>query len=208
MQDAYVEKVVDTLNDLPNVLWMVAQEAARSTWWNDHHIAPSQILRVQQAVSASDRIWRGRAAFVDSILINSDADWIAPSARLSPTTSCGTGTPPCKVSINDSDHSFFGLWNDNEQERRHFAWQNFMNGNQVMFMDPYVVSYPREGRNLCVSPVSGICTAPGCTMDDNFRDIFGYILQIFAKAEHGQRDATGSLCSHGILPGANTGRRR
>ena len=26
-QDAYVEKVIDTLNDLPNVLWIVSEEA-------------------------------------------------------------------------------------------------------------------------------------------------------------------------------------
>ena len=39
-QDAYVEKVIDTLNDLPNVLWIVSEEApANSTWWNEHLIA-------------------------------------------------------------------------------------------------------------------------------------------------------------------------
>ena len=27
IQDAYVKKVIDTLNDLPNVLWIVSQEA-------------------------------------------------------------------------------------------------------------------------------------------------------------------------------------
>src|SRR5216684_1388705 len=39
-QDAYVEKMIDTLNDLPNVLWIVSEEApADSTWWNNHQIA-------------------------------------------------------------------------------------------------------------------------------------------------------------------------
>jgi hypothetical protein len=38
-QDAYVEKMIDTLNDLPNVLWIVSEEApANSTWWNTHQI--------------------------------------------------------------------------------------------------------------------------------------------------------------------------
>ena len=32
-----------------------------------------------------------------------------------------------------------------------------MTGNQVLFMDPYVVYYPREKRNLCLSPVNAIC---------------------------------------------------
>ena len=39
-QDTYVEKVIDTLNDLPNVLWIVSEEAPnKSIWWNDHQIS-------------------------------------------------------------------------------------------------------------------------------------------------------------------------
>jgi hypothetical protein len=39
-QDAYVEKVIDTLNDVSNVLWIVSEEAPdNSTWWNGHQIA-------------------------------------------------------------------------------------------------------------------------------------------------------------------------
>jgi hypothetical protein len=28
LQDAYVEKVIDTLNDMPNVLWVVSEESS------------------------------------------------------------------------------------------------------------------------------------------------------------------------------------
>jgi hypothetical protein len=39
-QDAYVKKTINTLNDLPNVLWIVSQEAPEnSTWWNNHLIS-------------------------------------------------------------------------------------------------------------------------------------------------------------------------
>lgn len=39
IQDAYVEKVINTLNDLPNVLWIVSEEAPlASKWWNSHLI--------------------------------------------------------------------------------------------------------------------------------------------------------------------------
>ena len=35
-----MKKVIDTLNDLPNVLWIVSQEApGNSKWWNSHLIA-------------------------------------------------------------------------------------------------------------------------------------------------------------------------
>ena len=40
LQDKYVDKTVDTLNDLPNVLWIVSEESpASSVWWNSHLIA-------------------------------------------------------------------------------------------------------------------------------------------------------------------------
>jgi hypothetical protein len=31
IQDAYVERVIETLNDLPNVLWAISEEATVST---------------------------------------------------------------------------------------------------------------------------------------------------------------------------------
>ena len=55
-------------------------------------------------------------------------------------------------------------------------------------MDPYVVYYPRQNRNLCVSPVNGICSAPDPRWD-NFRDNLGYILAILAQAEPRERHA-------------------
>ena len=39
-QDAFVDKMIDTLNDLPNVLWIVSEKSpASSVWWNSHLIA-------------------------------------------------------------------------------------------------------------------------------------------------------------------------
>ena len=67
-----------------------------------------------------------------------------PPRRISPTRSCGRGKPACKVNINDSDHSYFGIWNDSPQAVRNYFWINFTSGNQTLFMDPYVVYYPRK----------------------------------------------------------------
>src|SRR4029078_188792 len=100
--------------------------------------------------------------------------WIAPAVKISPTASCGTGSPKCKVNINDSDHSYFGIWNDSPQVNRNYFWINFAQGNQTLFMDPYVVFYPREKRNLCPSPVNGISSAP-CARGENGRKPMGFI---------------------------------
>jgi hypothetical protein len=88
------------------------------------------------------------------------------------------------------------MWNDTAQQNRSYAWENFMAGNQVLFMDPYVVYYPRENRNLCVSPVNGICRAPDARWD-NFRDNLGYILRYSRKLNLAAVRVRSSLCSTG-----------
>jgi hypothetical protein len=194
-QGAYVKKAIDTLNDLPNVLWIVSEEAPKnSIWWSKH------LISVVRAYEKGKRYQHpiGYAISAeppdDKVLYNSDADWVAPAARISPVKSCGDGKPACKVNINDSDHSYFGMWNDTPQKNRNYAWENFTNGNQVLFMDPYLVYYPREKRNLCVSPSNGIGSKPDPRWD-NFRNNLGYILRYSRKLNLARVTPGSSLCS-------------
>jgi hypothetical protein len=196
LQDTYVKKVIDTLNDLPNVLWIVSEEAPmKSFWWNDHLIS---LIKAYE----SDKRFQHPVGYAapenppDSIVYNSDADWVAPAARISPQRSCGTGKPACKINVNDSDHSYFGMWNDTPQQNRNYAWENFMTGNQVLFMDPYVVYYPREHRNLCLAPTNGIGNKPDPRWD-NFRKNLGYILQYSRKLDLARVVPMNSLASTG-----------
>jgi hypothetical protein len=193
-QDAYVKKTIDTLNDLPNVLWIVSQEApSKSTWWNDHLIA--LVREYEQSKNHQHPIGYGVLEnSKDSILYNSHADWVAPAVRVSQSRSCGTGKPACKVNINDSDHSYFGMWNDTPQVNRNYAWENFTTGNQVLFMDPYLVYYPRQKRNLCPSPVNGIGSKPDPRWE-NFRHNLGYILRYSRKLNLTNVTPRDALCS-------------
>jgi hypothetical protein len=195
-QDAYVDKVIDTLNDFPNVLWIVSEEApAHSTWWNKHLI---EHLRSYESGKPRQHPI-GYAALTgapDAILYNSNADWVAPSARISPPTSCGKGNPACKVNVNDSDHSYWEMWNDTPQTNRNYAWKNFLNGSQVLFMDPYVAFYPRQNRNLCIGPAHAICQAPDPRYD-NFRDNLGYTLRYSRRLNLTNVTPRGSLSSTG-----------
>jgi len=197
IQDAYVKKVIDTLNDLPNVLWIVSQEApVDSKWWNSHLIALVRSYEARKPLHHPIGYGALDGLRDDAAIINSDADWIAPSARISPTTTCGSGHPSCKVNINDSDHSYFGMWNDSPQVNRNYFWINFTNGNQLLFMDPYVVHYPREKRNLCPSPVNGIGSGPDPRWD-NVRDTMGFIrdyadrMNLAAMTPQGKLSSTG-----------------
>jgi hypothetical protein len=195
-QDAYVDKLIDTLNDLPNVLWVVSEEApADSAWWNSHLIAHVRAYEARKP--AQHPIGYGTLIRTpDKIIYDSDADFVKPQVRISPTTTCGSGHPKCKVNINDSDHSYFGMWKDTPQVNRNYEWENFMNGNQVLFMDPYAIYYPREERNLCGSPKNMICSEPDKRYD-NFRENLGYILRYSRRLNLGRVKPQNTLASTG-----------
>jgi hypothetical protein len=196
LQEAYIRKTIDTLNDLPNVLWLVSEEAPmKSTWWNNRLI--TVVRAYEQGKPFQHPI--GYAApdnVPDSIVYNSDADWVAPAARVSPERSNGTGRPARKVNINDSDHSYFGMWNDTPQKNRNYAWENLMSGNQVLFMDPYLIHYPRENRNLCLAPVNGVGSSPDPRWE-NFRTNLGYLLRYSRRLNLANVLPRSSACSTG-----------
>lgn len=175
LQDAYVRKTIDTLSDVPNVLWMVSEEAPKeSAWWNAHLV--DVVKSYEQTKAKKHPVGLGVTNDSDdAALYSSNADLVAPGVRISPAASCGTGTPMCKVNVNDSDHSYYSaMWKDPEQDVRNYFWENFAAGNSVVFMDPYNTYYPREGRNLCASPVDGFCSGVD-TRWENARATMGYI---------------------------------
>jgi hypothetical protein len=175
IQDAYVRKVIDTLNDLPNVIWEQSEEAPdNSTWWQGHMVDLIHTYEVGKPLQhpvlyATLNV----SAINDQGLYDSKAEAAAPAVRISPTSSCGSGTPQCKVNINDSDHTYFGMWNDSAQTNRNYLWQNFTNGASVIFMDPYLINWTSGNRNLCGNPVNGVCNTPDSRWN-NFRDNLGY----------------------------------
>jgi len=202
IQDAYVEKVINTLNDLPNVLWIVSQEAPLdSKWWNGHLIAFVRSYEAGKPLQHPIGFGMLDGDLKDSIIINSDADWIAPMSRISPTQTIGIGNPARKVNINDSDHSYWEIWNDSPQANRNYFWINFTQGNQTLFMDPYVVYYPREHRNIPQSPVNGIGKGPDMRWE-NVRNTMGYIrdyadhMNLAAMTPQGKLSSTGHVLAN------------
>src|SRR5216684_8525929 len=181
-QDAFVQKAIDTVNDQPNVLWEISEEAPdNSTWWQGHMIdlihSYEATKPFQHPVGYPSLNVSGAS---DTSLYNSDADWIAPKANLSATNNCsGTGTPKCKVTINDSDHSYFYVnfldssGNVLNQSVRNYIWGNFTSGSMVLFMDPYEIFWTANNRNVCSSPTNGVCPAPDAKYN-NVRDNLGY----------------------------------
>jgi hypothetical protein len=191
VQDAYVRHVVDTLNDLPNVLWEVSEEApSNSTWWQNHMIS---LLHTYEAGKPLQHVvgYPILTGGSDATLYASAADWVAPSAHIAPTSNSGN-----KTIINDSDHSYFGMWNDSAQTNRNWIWENFTSGASVLFMDPYEIYWSSGNRNLCSSPINGVCNGVDHRWD-NFRDNLGDALSyanrmnLAAMTPQGGRSSTG-----------------
>ncbi len=205
IQDEYVKKVITSLNDLPNILWIVSQEApADSRWWNYHLISLIRSVEGELPLRHPVGIGAIDGDLHDSIIINSDADWIAPMTRISPVVTSGRGNPARKVNINDSDHSYWEIWNDSPLVNRNYFWINFTQGNQTLFMDPYLLYYPRQNRNLPLHPIHGIGIAPDARWE-NVRSTMGYIRNYAERINLASMKPHGELCSTGHALAGNSG---
>jgi len=191
VQDAYVRHAVDTLNDLPNVLWQVSEEApGNSMWWQNHMIDLLHSYEAGKPLQhvVGDAVLTGG---LDDTLFGSGADWVAPSAHIAPISNVGN-----KTIIDDSDHAYFGMWNDSPQTNRNWIWENFTNGASVLFMDPYEIYLSSGNRNICANPSNGVCNDVDHRWDnfrDNLGDAVSYAnrMNLAAMTPQGGRSSTG-----------------
>lgn len=177
-EQAYLDRVVDTVHDLPNAMYEVSNEAGSpySDIWQANIISHVNTYeRTHYGTHHPIGFTFQYAGGSESTLYNSAADWVSPSAKLpgNATGQCpvrtGNGGPPnpsspnCKVVINDTDHSYswVNMRSDGPKENVNWVWKNFTHGNGVGFMDPYLVLWPP--RNNCTgAPVGGdphVCSA-------------------------------------------------
>jgi hypothetical protein len=138
----YMKKVVDTVNDLDNVLYEVSNESGSpfSDTWQARVISfmkQYEATKPQRHPVGMTFQWKGGS---DLTLYRSEADWISPGSHVPPSDGA-------KVIINDTDHAYGAgeLKHDGAPGQRAWVWENFTSGNNVAFMDPYLVVWP--GRN-------------------------------------------------------------
>ncbi len=131
LQEAYVSKVIDTVNDLDNVLYEISNENhSPSTKWQYHMIdfihKYEKGKPKQHPVGMTFQYEGGK----NSTLFESPADWVSPNPdggyRDDPPAADGT-----KVIINDTDH----LWGIGGNQQ--WVWKSFLRGYNPLFMDPY-----------------------------------------------------------------------
>jgi len=128
LQEAYVREVVDTVNDLDNVLFEISNESRpESRDWQYHMIRflkQYEIGRLKQHPLGMTVAWPGG----DNIdLWNSPADWISPNGDLEPLIPADGQ----KVVLEDTDH-LCGICGTVS-----WVWKSFLSGRNPIFMDPY-----------------------------------------------------------------------
>ena len=131
LQEAYVKKVIDTVNDLDNVLYEISNESHGDSqdwqYYMINFIHNYEASKPKQHPVGMTVEWPSGD---NAELFASPADWIAPNS--------GGGyldNPPAangsKVIVNDTDH----LWGIGGN--RQWVWQSFTRGLNPIFMDPY-----------------------------------------------------------------------
>jgi len=134
LQEGYVRKVIDTINDLDNVLYEVANEAGNySTEWQYDMIRLIKKYEAtkpkQHPVGMTVQIPGGHNN--NEVLLNSPADWVSPNAE-----SGYRDNPPAadgrKVILSDTDH----LWGVGGNSRE-WVWKSFCRGLNPIYMDSY-----------------------------------------------------------------------
>jgi len=127
-QLAYVHRVLDTLNDLDNVLYEVINEGGEKEWdgWiveavHEYEKAKPKQHPVGLTAHGAERL---------ESMLASPADWVSPGGQ------DGFGDPPPawedkKVSLLDTDH----IWGCGGNPD--WVWRSMMRGHNVLFMDTY-----------------------------------------------------------------------
>lgn len=131
IQEAYVRKVIDTVNKFDNVLYEISNENhPPSTKWQYHmirYIKDYQENKPKQHPVGMTYQYRGGK---NKTLFESPADWVSPNPeggyRDDPPAADGR-----KVVLNDTDH----LWGIGGNQA--WVWKSLTRGHNPIFMDPY-----------------------------------------------------------------------
>jgi hypothetical protein len=135
LQETYVKKLIDTVNDLDNVLYEVSNENhPPSTQWQYHFIRfihdYERHKPKQHPVGMTFQYKDG----ANTALFESPAEWISPNQQAQGGYNYRNNPPPAdgrKVILSDTDH-LWGIGGDVA-----WVWKSFLRGLNPLFMDPY-----------------------------------------------------------------------
>lgn len=158
IQKAFVNKIIDTLNDVDNLIWEIGNEARfpESVDWQYEII--NHVRRYESTKPKKHLVGMTADGIYDNniFLRNSPADWISPDQATEDNyMEGGPASYQDKVVINDVDH-LWGLFRITEIDLgRKWVWKTFLRGNNPILMDCYTSLWgaPEFGCNGSLNPV-------------------------------------------------------
>src|SRR5688572_3392052 len=173
VQKSYVKKVIETVNDLDNVLFEIINEGGATEW----QYAMIRFIKETEGRMPKQHpvgmTHRGDKIMTNQILFDGPADWISPNyAPISwmlgdstVSTSFKENPPPSignKVIITDTDH----LWGHGGNHQ--WVWKSFLRGLNPIFMDPWD---PLPGKKNDSNAEGWLYHSDGISKDDrNYPD--------------------------------------
>ncbi len=126
----YLSKVIDTVNDLDNVLFEVTNEGGMKDW--DWWVVDT-VHQLEKAKPRQHPVGlTAHGSESNTEILASRADWFSPGSSEWPDLkSEPREAEGKKVSVVDTDH-VWGVGGTPE-----WAWKVFMRGHNLLFMDPY-----------------------------------------------------------------------
>jgi hypothetical protein len=129
LQAAYIKHVVETVNDLDNILFEVINEGGDPAW--DRWVI-EQVRNVEAGLPQQHPIGlTGHGAESLASMLDSTADWVSPGSRDGYQDVMPAWDGQTKVSLLDTDH----VWGVGGNPK--WVWRAFCRGHNPLFMDPY-----------------------------------------------------------------------
>jgi hypothetical protein len=133
LQETYIKKTIDELNDLDNILWEISNEShGDSVKWHYHII--KFIKEYEKTKPKQHLVGMTGYCATNEELFGSPADWISPNKKSPKHKEGYRHDPPDakgkKIIISDTDH----LWGYGGNHS--WAWRSFMRGMHPIYMDP------------------------------------------------------------------------
>lgn len=200
VQQAYIRKVIDTLNDLDNVLYEISNESRKeSLEWQYHmidYIRAYEKTKPKQHPVVMTFLWDGPTDYGtgdNAELFASPADAISPGRGVS--GEYANNPPPAdgrKIIIIDTDH-IGGL----KDSPARWAWKSFLRGLNPIYMDSYgngdpspeaesarrnmghARSYAKRVDLAAMIPRLDLCSSAFCLVKPGFE----YLVYVFSSHE-------------------------
>jgi hypothetical protein len=143
IQRQFVKKMIDTLNDLDNIIWEIGNEAdlPRSYNWQYGMINYAKSYESTKPKQHLVGMTSDGISNYNDLILNSPADWISPAPQVNSDNYMegGPASYDDKILINDVDH-LWGHFTPSEVETgRKWVWKTFTRGNNPILMDCYTV---------------------------------------------------------------------